>query len=305
MQLKNKPMPNIGGVVVFGLKKTNMTIVQLQGGLGNQIFQYAAALVATKGNQKEIVVDASYYWYVPNRRYILDKLQLPAQKISFFSHPLEFFLALPVIGERWKKMYSKIGPFQLVTEKKQFYFYKTLSKKKANIYLSGFWQHRLYLDEQKKKLLKLIVFPPITNAKKKRVYRKILQKKSVAIHVRRGDYLRNSNFGLCSMDYYLKGMKYISSHVRKPQYFIFSDDIAWCKKEFKKIKNCIFIEDTQDEITDLLLMKSCKHHIIANSTFSWLGAWLHQKKGIVIAPKNWSGNKKAASALLYPRWKKI
>jgi hypothetical protein len=139
----------------------------------------------------------------------------------------------------------------------------------------------------------------------------IKNKNSVAIHIRRGDYLNNPKaryfHGILGEDYYKKSISYIKKRVNNPFYFIFSDDVELVKKTFFFFnkKNYIFI-DTKSSIDDLHLMSNCKHFIIANSTFSWWGAWLSKNKHkIICAPKRWVRAKISTPDIIPESWIKI
>jgi len=275
-----------------------MTITQLQGGLGNQLFQYTAAVFAEHGHSEDICVDTTYYAYVPNRKYALSRLGLKCRQITFWDFPLEAPLSLPMIGPLWKKPYAVFGHYFLNEEQKTFTFDKRLDKKK-NQYLIGFWQHHSYPQKYKQQLKKSITFPRHTNST---FLAKVQQTESVSLHVRRGDYVHNAAFALTDFSYYKNALQLIKDRHKKLTFFIFSDDIPWCKKEFQDVKNVIFIDEKSDEVTDLFLMKSCKHHILANSTFSWWGAFLGFDESTVIMPKKWIANPASVSALHCKKW---
>ncbi len=281
-----------------------MIIVELRGGVGNQLFQYTAALLAARGVGQEIKAETSYYSYVPGRAFALDKLFLPVDITVPFAFPLETLLSLPAIGSCWKYIYPAVGTFNLYQEKKQYIFDSYLDTIKVSTYLSGYWQHRKYVDLVAAELIKSLIFPslPITGQK---LTDRIKKTQSVAVHVRRGDYVTHPSFQVCSPEYLHNAIAYNTSHVKNPHFFFFSDDISWCKKEFGLQPNITYVENLDNEIDDLHLMSLCKHHTIANSTYSWWGARLKTQKGIVIAPKNWCGNAPAANALLYDSWTQV
>jgi hypothetical protein len=111
---------------------------------------------------------------------------------------------------------------------------------------------------------------------------------SVSIHVRRGDYANHPNIGILDISYYQKAVIYMTKYIENPIFYIFSNDIEWCKENFMFIDKKIIIDKTNNEIEDMILMKNCNHNIIANSSFSWWGAWLNNNDNkIVIAPKKW------------------
>lgn len=115
---------------------------------------------------------------------------------------------------------------------------------------------------------------------------------AVSLHVRRGDYVQNPHvlrdFGICSPQYYTRACEYMKAHTNTPTFFVFSDDIAWVKEQLA-VPNAVYVEDSAlSPAEELMLMRTCAHHIIANSSFSWWGAWLNPKpEKIVIAPTPW------------------
>ncbi|HOV15035.1 MAG TPA: alpha-1,2-fucosyltransferase, partial [Spirochaetota bacterium] len=135
---------------------------------------------------------------------------------------------------------------------------------------------------------------------------------SVSIHVRRGDYVGNIktlNFhGVCEIDYYIDAINSIKQKVQNPLFFIFSDDIEWCKNNIKD-ENSIFIDFERDDYVDMYLMTVCKHNIIANSSFSYWAAYLNQNfDKIVIAPKKWfkdDNQNKRTEGLIPEKWIRI
>jgi hypothetical protein len=120
--------------------------------------------------------------------------------------------------------------------------------------------------------------------------KKILNFNSVSIHVRRGDYVNNKIYDVCTMAYYEKAMKAIRERTADPHFYIFSDDIHWCMNQFHD-PYCTFVDVQQsreDPLNDMRLMSLCKHNIIANSSFSWWAAWLNNNsQKIVICPYIW------------------
>jgi hypothetical protein len=132
---------------------------------------------------------------------------------------------------------------------------------------------------------------------------------AVSLHVRRGDYVKNpkttATHGLCSLDYYHTAIRYIYETVEQPYFFIFSDDMAWVKEHLKIDAPCQYVDHNQgkESFNDMHLMSLCKHHIIANSSFSWWGAWLNSSpEKIVIAPNKWFANQNNIKDLLPNDW---
>ena len=122
---------------------------------------------------------------------------------------------------------------------------------------------------------------------------------SVGIHVRRGDYLNIPLYsGICDLPYYTRAIEYIKSKSKNPKFYIFSNDMEWCKINLP-VENAVFVEANTgiNSIFDMILLSSCKYNIIANSSFSWWGAWLNKNKKAVIAPTKWYNNKKRDAAV--------
>jgi hypothetical protein len=136
---------------------------------------------------------------------------------------------------------------------------------------------------------------------------------SVSLHVRRGDYVANLKVaaihGLCSKEYYASAIKFISKKVERPHFFVFSDDINWVENNFKINYPCTYINQnfSNESYNDLRLMSLCQHNIIANSSFSWWGAWLNcNSEKIVIAPKKWFANSdKRCDDLIPEKWVRL
>jgi hypothetical protein len=156
-----------------------------------------------------------------------------------------------------------------------------------NIRIDGFFQSEKYFNNHKKEILELFLpDEKITNQIKEK-YSDLLTEKTTSIHVRRGDYIKNSTHHFVQgIDYFNQAIEIVDSKTDK--YLVFSDDIEWCKKNFNGDKFA-FIEDEKDYI-ELYLMSMCSNNITSNSSFSWWGAWLNQNPNkTVIGTKNWFG----------------
>lgn len=122
---------------------------------------------------------------------------------------------------------------------------------------------------------------------------KIRSTNSIAVHVRRGDYVNLESHNVCNKNYYSNSIQYMDTLLDEPNYFLFSDDINWCAENFN-LANCTFVDlstSKSNPVIDFKLMSQCKHNIIANSTFSWWPAWLNAHPGkIVVGPRHWFKN---------------
>ncbi len=162
-------------------------------------------------------------------------------------------------------------------------------------YLVGYWQSEKYFKRIEKRLVKEFNFKNPLNGKNFAVANEISQNNSVSIHIRRGDYVTlpyavKMHGNICDLDYYSKAIKIIASKVKEPHFFVFSDDISWAKENLRIDYPKTYVNFNTDENSyeDMRLMSLCKHNIIANSSFSWWGAWLNRNVGkIVVAPKKW------------------
>jgi hypothetical protein len=162
------------------------------------------------------------------------------------------------------------------------------------VYLEGYWQSPKYFFDIKNIIGYEFTVKTGPDQVNKELMEKISQVEAVSVHVRRGDYVSNpatGNYhGVCSLDYYRTAVATITGRVRQPHFFIFSDDPAWAEKNLSVIGPKTVIERNGPERghEDMRLMSLCRHHIIANSSFSWWGAWLCEKTDkIVISPKRW------------------
>lgn len=158
----------------------------------------------------------------------------------------------------------------------------------------AFGNVRIILRTYRSTILEDFTFINMPNKRNQSVLNMIDSKNSISIHVRRGDYVSNAAtnkyHGLCDLGYYKKSIDYISKRVESPVYYIFSDDISWCKINLKIKGNVTYISHNNGDNSweDMRLMSRCKHNIIANSSFSWWAAWLNTNLDkIVIAPRNW------------------
>lgn len=263
-----------------------MIIIKISGGLGNQLFQYAVGRAVSDNHKVPLKLDiTAYESYKLHSGYQLDQFDIVAtiatkKEISNFKGSNILIL----------KLLRRLGLFN----NKSFYRekYRTIYDEHVFVqsacYLDGYWQNERYFLNIRDKLLKEIQPKIPISLKALSYYKEILGVNSVSLHVRRGDYLNHPEIGTLSINYYRKAIKFIANIIHKPRFFIFSDDLAWCKKYLDFIESPVYIENTQTEIDDLILMSKCQCNIIANSSFSWWGAWLNENKTKkVIAPKKW------------------
>ena len=192
------------------------------------------------------------------------------------------------------------------------HYWPQIIKVPSDCYLVGYWQSEKYFLEVADQIRKDFSFRlPIKNQNVK-LAKHIKQVNAVSLHIRRGDYANNPKteaiHGLCSLDYYRQSIRYIGERVQQPHFFVFSDDIAWVKSNLKIEFTHQYVDHNHgaESYNDMRLMSLCQNHIIANSTFSWWGAWLNPYiDKIVIAPKRWFANETNTQDLIPQSWVRL
>lgn len=265
-----------------------MIVVQLLGGLGNQLFQYAAGFSLAFRLNTELYLDIEKLKYSDKREY----------RLQFFPH-----LNASVIPTS-KFTVQKINIFNFLNslraQKKLTWFSEPdfgycpeLFECRKQTYLSGYWQSYKYFKGVEKELKECLRFPQLEQPQlldSLQVINSTTQ--SVCIHIRRGDYVENPHtnqvHGILPVEYYAKAIQMIRDSLNSPSFFIFSDDPKWLREQ-AIFKGMNIISNTKNkDWEEMYLMSQCSHHIIANSSFSWWGAWLAENPDqIVIAPKKW------------------
>ena len=280
-----------------------MIIIKIKGGLGNQLFQYAVGRALALHHRLPLKLDLTIFKTYKLHRYLLDQFAIQAdiatedEIIKLKGRNNVLFSALRKAGLVKRKSYLK--------EKRSSYFDASVFKN-DDVYLDGYWQNELYFSDIREELLRDLTSISSMSELGVVYIEGIKKSNSVSLHVRRGNYLNLKNFNVLEINYYMKAVEYIRKNVEKPTFYIFSDDLEWCKNSLGFLDNCIFVDSTKTEIDDLKLMSFCKHNIIANSSFSWWGAWLNQNcKKTVIAPKGWLLNDPGSSNVILSDWVKM
>ncbi|SKB26520.1 alpha-1,2-fucosyltransferase [Malaciobacter marinus] len=262
-----------------------MIISKITGGLGNQMFQYAIAKSIAVKNSDIFKLDITAY-----ETYKLFDYRLNIFNITENIANYDEILNLRGNDNKIFKVLKKLGLYNKPTyykEKERTIFDKNVFNYK-NIYLDGYWQNEKYFIDIRDILLKELTPKEDISEIAKEYLKNIQNTQSISLHVRRGDYLKHPEIGVLDLEYYKKSYEYITREIENPIFYIFSNDLAWCEENFDFIQNKVFVKDTKTEIDDLILMKSCKHNIVANSSFSWWGGWLNENiNKIIIAPKQW------------------
>lgn len=289
-----------------------MIIVNLIGGLGNQMFQYAAGRALSLRLSAPLRLDVSgFSGYGLHQGFELSRVFGCKSKIATDEEIREFlgWRSSPVARKIvMRPSLDMLHGDRLVVEP-HFHYWPGIREVSHNAYLFGYWQSERYFSEVAETIRADFTFSHQLSSQNAEMAEKIGQTMAVSLHVRRGDYVSDSKsnaaHGLCTLEYYREAILHMAEHVERPEFFIFSDDIAWVKANLKVDFPCQYVDHNQgaESYNDMRLMSMCRHHIIANSSFSWWGAWLNPRPDkIVVAPKKWFANDKNVADLYPAGW---
>ena len=293
-----------------------MIVVKLMGGLGNQVFQYATGRTLALKHQAELKLDLSFLNSDPKNIYTKRELELHVFNVSAdiaSSKELEPFYKRTLFQRIVTKIFSIFPSKYFIGNPKGFEYDVAFESYPNNSYLNGYWQSEKYFNSIREILLKDLVIKKEMSEQCKLTKDLILNSNSVSLHIRRGDYLSDKNanefHGTLPLDYYYKAMAHLNVLYKDLKVFIFSDDMDWVKANLKLTNECVYVDFNTGEnsVFDMYLMSQCKHNIIANSSFSWWGAWLNQNsQKTVIAPEKWFADKNLNTKDLIPNsWLKM
>lgn len=290
-----------------------MIIIKLWGGLGNQMFQYAYGYALAKKNNDSLYFDVDYFKEqrkgVGKRKVVIDKyfslsnfeiINRPQNLLNFYENRyVNRIIRMIASGSM---LYAGDG-CRFFKEPYRLYQTKIPYIEGKKNYYDGYWLTSRYFSEYKKEILKEFTADEECNDIVKDKMASAMLEESVAIHVRRGDYLNTKKanapggFDEESLNkYYFKAIRIIMEKVKAPIFYVFSDDLSWCKKNIKIPGSKVhYIENTgkKADLLDLLCISKCKHGIMSPSTFSWWGNWMRidNVNSVVILPKgNYANN---------------
>lgn len=293
-----------------------MIVVKLIGGLGNQMFQYAAGRALALRHGTDLFLDLSALERDPAGAYTRRHFELDAFQVKAKPADPGLLAQFPQNGSRLLRKFQGLFPSlfsKLIFNESQSGFQKAFSSLPATTYLNGYWQDETYFSSIRETLLQDFQLKQESPGFKRQLGI-ISSVKAVSLHIRRGDYASlpqaNKFHGLLSLQYYESAVKQMQAKDENVKFFIFSDDLDWCKKSLAFIPDPIFVDGKSEGLSaqeELILMSRCRHNIIANSSFSWWAAWLntHADK-TVIAPAQWfSKDQKQPDSLIPQNWIKI
>lgn len=290
-------------------------VVKLMGGIGSQMLQYATARRLALKHNGEVVLDLSYLndkqrTDITIRNFELDYFPVAARvaspsemrRIEAYQHnwlARAYNKARKVLGLRPAFVYlSESGDFQDRTA-------RLGAAPEADIlFLEGYWFNERYFADVAGQIRQDFSFRSFRDARNQAVAEQIAASRAVSLHVRRGDYLKFPMHGVCAPDYYERAVAHMAQALPEtPAYFVFSDDIAWARDHLPLPGTPVYIDWNKgaDSIEDVHLMSLCQHNIIANSSFSWWGAWLNPRPDkIVVSPRLWHADPPVAAERVVP-----
>lgn len=277
-------------------KEIILIVIKLIGGLGNQMFQYAAAKALALHTKQDLKLDVSSFEEYKLRAYGLHHFNINAKT---FKQKSKWF----------RKLENKLKLTTYYNEQSFMFNPEFFNINTKNSVLYGYFQSEEYFQKYRDVILKDF---KITSPLKKQTHELLInmsQTNAVSIHIRRGDFLKHEIHNTSKADYYKEALSIIESKIKQPTYYMFSDDMDWVKTNFKTNFKTIYVDfnNATTAFEDIKLMSNCRHNIIANSSFSWWSAWLNTNPDkIVIAPKQWFNGDKYNYADIVPKsWIKI
>lgn len=292
-----------------------MIIVNLIGGLGNQMFQYACAraLSIELGMPLKVTIDMFGSYTIHNGPELehVFFLKLDVAQPAELRRMIGELRVSPMVRRILAiKLFAPLRGNHFIVEPRFGYLEDLLDRTCAGGYLQGYWQSERYFLKHFAAIRRDFIFRQPLSRKNAELADAILNNIAVSIHVRRGDYVNNAKtfavHGVCKPEYYFNAIEVLRHHVPHVRLFAFSDDPQWVADMLKpRYPNLVIVDHNRakDSYNDMRLMSLCRHHIIANSAFSWWGAWLNPNPArIVIAPRNWFANGEDSASLVPNTW---
>lgn len=295
-----------------------MIIARICGGLGNQLFQYAMARNLALKNGTSLKLDLDWFSKcscTAKREFMLDAFNVEYGVAD--KHEIQSCkLPRKLLG---KGIYENLLPFSMkpYVKFKEFHGFDGrclhIRAARRTVYLEGYWTDERYFLENADIIRAEFTLRTSMSHQNLQFLQMIDSTDSVSLHVRRGDYVSDTHcaaiFHMCHKEYYQSAIDIIGNTIKEPVFFVFSDDIAWVRKNIPFRGQVLFVSDEQCSLPheELVLMSRCKHNIIANSTFSWWGAWLNgNRTKKVIAPDTWFNVANTTGASIVPlSWETI
>lgn len=291
-----------------------MIVTRLRGGLGNQMFQYAAGRALALRTGAELKLDLGSYERSSLRSYALGPFPIQAEPATaeevarLTRTPPLLRIARRLLGREPRPPRSRV-------EEPDLTFHPEVLDLPDGVYLDGYWQSERYFADAAAVIRAELEPPEPATARDRELAAAIDATESVSVHVRRGDYVSaavaREMLGPCSLDYYRRATAWLGERIAEPALFVFSDEPEWVREHLDLPFPTTVVDHGGDADgaahRDLALMSRCRHHVIANSSFSWWGAWLgRDPEGRVVAPERWFARADLSSRDLVPeRWVRL
>lgn len=292
-----------------------MKIVNIVGGLGNQMFQYAFYCALKEHHNNTLIDLSSFKRYNLHNGFELSHIFniTPSIATNEEIKKLTNLNDYSILSKLKRKMAT--SGIKIILKESEYLESSPIPNlnifdSQKDMYYWGYFQSEKYFSQIKNQIISTFTFSNQLDKRNLAILKKIQNTKSVSVHIRRGDYLIDKQFkNICTLYYYKKAIEYQLSKDNNLTFYIFSDDITWVKNNFSENINCEYIDWNigSESYKDMKLMSMCHHNIIANSSFSWWGAWLNTNKNkIVIAPKKWNNtNSHKAESIIPETWIKL
>jgi len=300
----------------FARERKPAVLVGVFGGLGNQMFQYAAGRALSIRLGVPLLLDISWFSGRTDRRFGLGSFQISADLVAA-DEPMAGTCGMKA---KWGSVAEKVvrrlerrrRGFPLYRER-SFRFDPSVLELRAPIYLDGYWQSESYFVECRDTVARDFSLSAQLNDESKEVLSMIVDTDAVCVHVRRGDYVSNpvasKVHGVCPDSYYEKGLGIALEGLVRPHCFVFSDDPVWVRANLRLpvTTTVVDINKADDAHRDIALMAACKRFVVANSSLSWWGAWLaNDPDKRVVAPAKWFNDQsKDTSDLIPSEWIRV
>lgn len=289
-----------------------MIVSAILGGIGNQMFQYSAGRALALSRNEQLLVDLNGFdGYGLHQGYELQRvfeLEVKSAEREQIKEVLGWRSNSVLLKVLKRRVFANLRGRHLAIEP-HFNFWPELASMGSPLYMMGYWQSARYIGMYEGQIREDFRFRHPLRGRNAELASAMANGVSVSLHIRRGDYVTHKAttkiMELCSMEYYREAVKHMVSHLQDPVFFVFSDEIEWAKQSLDFYPNFVFVEQNTglESYRDMQLMSSCQHHIIANSSFSWWGAWLNPNPDkLVIAPRRWFRNGMDDSDLIPTQW---
>ena len=300
------------GVVMFEdgarARCKGRVIFEVVGGLGNQMFQYAAARAMADRLGTEVSLDLRRFDTYRLRTPALHRWRIDAHSISPEETRRYPHWLLRIAGRLPPSVMRMLGYYR----EPSFAFDPSFEGLSRSLYLAGYFQSERYFHSIRERLLREFVPTEPPDVQNASLASQIQNCMSVSLHVRRGDYIsvpKNQKIhGSCSPEYYQRAIAAVQARVGQATWFVFSDDLLWVRQHLRVPGPVVYVDGNDDRPEwDIHLMSQCRHHVCANSSFSWWGAWLNPRaEKLVVAPQAWVATPSLDSRDLVPAgWMRV